>query len=139
MTLRYLLDTDICIYIIKQKPASVLQKFTYTSVGSVGMSIITYGELLYGAQKSEQTKKSLTLLDELTSLIPPLELPIEAGKDYGDIRSKLEKAGRSIGNNDLWIAAHARAQNLILVTNNIKEFSRVPYLKLENWVKSSKE
>jgi tRNA(fMet)-specific endonuclease VapC len=134
MTLRYLLDTNICIYITKQKPISVLQKFEHTPVGAVGMSIITYGELLYGAQKSQYTKKSLALLEELTSLIPPLSLPFEAGKDYGDIRNKLEKSGKPIGGNDLWIAAHARSQNLILVTNNTKEFSRVPHLKYENWV-----
>lgn len=134
MSLRYLLDTNICIYITKQKPTSVLHKFQHTPAGAVGMSIITYGELFYGAQKSQHTKKTLVLLDELTSLIPPLALPLEAGKDYGDIRSRLEKQGKSIGNNDLWIAAHALAQNLILVTNNTKEFSRIPHLKLENWV-----
>jgi tRNA(fMet)-specific endonuclease VapC len=137
MALRYLLDTNICIYIIKQKPVSVLHKFERTPVGAVGMSIITYGELFYGAQKSEYTRKSLLILDELISLIPPLPLPAEVGKDYGDIRSTLEKLGKPIGGNDLWIAAHARAQHLTLVTNNIQEFSRVPHLKMENWVTKS--
>lgn len=134
MKLRYLLDTNICIYIIKQKPESVLNKFEQMEVGEVGMSIITYGELIYGAQKSHHSKKSLFLLDELTGLIPSLPMPTQAAKLYGEIRSKLEKQGKPIGANDLWIAAHALALELTIVTNNVKEFSRVPNLELENWV-----
>lgn len=134
MSLRYLLDTNICIYIAKQKPVSVLQKFEQLHVGDVGMSTITYGELLYGAQKSQHPKKTLMLLEELTSLIPPMPLATDVAKHYGMIRSKLEKQGKPIGNNDLWIAAHALGLGSVLVTNNIKEFSRVPHLKVENWV-----
>ena len=134
MKLRYLLDTNICIYIAKEKPISVLHKFEQLSVGEVGMSTITYGELFYGAQKSHHPKKTLHLLEELTGLIPPLPIPTETSKHYGNIRSKLEKQGNMIGNNDLWIAAHALAAELILVTNNMKEFSRIPVLVVENWV-----
>lgn len=134
MKFRYLLDTNICIYITKQKPRSVLEKFEQLSVGEVGMSIITFGELLYGAEKSNHPKKTLHILEELAGLIPPIPLSIDVGKHYGRIRSKLEKQGKLIGNNDLWIAAHALASDLILVTNNVKEFARVPKLKIENWV-----
>ncbi len=133
MKLRYLLDTNICIYIAKQKPASVLDRFAHLSIGEVGMSTISYGELLYGAEKSHHPKKTLLLLEDLANLIPPIPLSTDVGKYYGDIRSKLEKQGKIIGNNDLWIAAHALATGLILVTNNVKEFSRVPHLKIENW------
>lgn len=134
MKLRYLLDTNICIYIAKQKPLSVLHKFEHLHVGEVGMSLITYGELYYGVEKSQQAKKSKLLLDELLHLIPPLPLPLEAGKHYGEVRYQLEKQGKPIGNNDLWIAAHALAIDVILVTNNKKEFSRIRSLKIENWV-----
>lgn len=133
MQLTYLLDTNICIYIIKQKPPSVLQRFEELTIGEVGMSTITYGELLFGAQKSQHPKKTLAVLDQITSLIPPLPIPISAGHHYGQIRNKLEKIGKPIGNNDLWIAAHALALNLIVVTNNTNEFSRIPHLKIENW------
>ena len=135
MALRYLLDTNICIYLAKHKPISVMHKFEQLSVGEVGMSTITFGELVYGAQKSDHPKKTLQLLQDITSLIPVLPISIETGTHYGEIRSKLEKQGKPIGNNDLWIAAHALDLNLTLVTNNIKEFSRVTHLKLENWVK----
>ena len=134
MSLRYLLDTDICIYIAKQHPVSVLDKFEKLAIGEVGMSTITYGELLYGAQKSKYTKKTIRILEELATLIIPLPIPTNAAEHYGTIRSTLEDKGRVIGNNYLWIAAHALSLGIILITNNVKEFSRVPKLKLENWV-----
>jgi tRNA(fMet)-specific endonuclease VapC len=134
MSLRYLLDTNICIYIAKQMPLSVLHKFEELAIGDAAMSAITFGELFYGAQKSQHSKKNTIFLEELAGLIPPLPMPADAGKFYGDIRCKLEKQGKLIGNNDLWIAAHALAADLTLVSNNLKEFSRVKHLKLENWV-----
>jgi tRNA(fMet)-specific endonuclease VapC len=133
MKLRYLLDTNICIYIAKKKPQIVLDRFSKLSVGEVGMSTISYGELLYGAEKSQHPKKTLHLLEELSTLIPPIPISIDIAKYYGDIRFKLEKQGKMIGNNDLWIASHALSENLILVTNNVKEFTRIPHLKIENW------
>lgn len=134
MALRYLLDTNICIYIAKKTPAAVLHRFEKLSIGDVGMSTITYGELIFGAQKSHHPQKTLHILEELAALIPPLPISTETGKYYGKIRESLEKKGKIIGNNDLWIAAHSLALNVTLVTNNMKEFSRIPHLKLENWV-----
>lgn len=131
---KFLLDTNICIYIAKQKPLSVLHKFEQLVVGQVAMSTITYGELQFGAQKSQHPRKTMNMLEELMNLIPPLSIPIEAGKIYGEIRSKLEKQGTAIGNNDLWIAAHALSLDVVLVTNNEKEFRRIPHLKIDNWV-----
>lgn len=138
MALKYLLDTNICIYIAKQKPLHILTKFEELVIGEAGMSTITYGELYYGAQKSQHPQKNATLLQELTGLIPSLPIPTDAGKHYGQIRSKLEKSGTPIGNNDLWIAAHALSLGVILVTNNLKEFNRIPHLTLENWANPSK-
>lgn len=135
---QFLLDTNICIYIAKQKPLSVLKKFEQLAVGQVAMSTITYGELQFGAQKSHHPHKTMKVLEELMSLIPPLPIPIETGKIYGEIRSKLEKQGMPIGNNDLWIAAHALAIGVVLVTNNDKEFRRIPHLKVENWAAAEK-
>ncbi len=133
MTLRYLLATNICIYIAKQKPIAVLKRFEKMEVGTVAMSTITYGELLYGAMKSHHPKKTREILKELSHLIPPLPLTTEVGEHYGHIRAILEKQGKPIGNNDLWISAHALTLGITLVTNNLKEFSRVPHLKAENW------
>lgn len=97
------------------------------------MSMISYGELLYGVKKSQHAKKNQRILEELAGLIPPLPMSTDACHYYGDTRSHLEAHGKLIGNNDLWIAAHALSLKVILVTNNVKEFSRVPHLKLENW------
>lgn len=134
MTLRYLLDTNICIYIAKQRPLSVLKRFECLDVGDVAMSMVTYSELLYGAEKSQYKKKTTEKLEELASLITPLPLSIEVSKYYASIRADLERQGKLIGNNDLWIAAHSMALNTTLVTNNLKEFSRVQDLKVENWI-----
>ena len=134
MTLQFLLDTNICIYIAKQKPLSVLHKFEQLVIGQVAMSTITYGELLFGAQKSHHPRQAMRVLEDLTGLIPILPIPAETGKFYGEIRSKLEKQGTPIGNNDLWIAAHALALGVVLVTNNVKEFHQISHLKIDNWV-----
>lgn len=135
MSLKYLLDTNICIYIMKQKPQSVSEKFEQLEVGMVAMSAITYGELLYGAQKSHYAKKATHLLHQFCDYIPPLPLSLKVPEYYASIRAELEKKGKIIGNNDLWIAAHGLELNIILVTNNEKEFSRVDQLKIENWVR----
>ena len=134
MSTIYLLDTNICIYIAKKHPANVLKKFETLNVGQVGMSLITLGELYYGAEKSQHKIKTLNILKQLTTLISALPLPMNTVDHYANIRASLEKQGKVIGNNDLWIAAHARADKLILVTNNTKEFKRVPLLNVENWV-----
>jgi tRNA(fMet)-specific endonuclease VapC len=130
---RYLLDTNICIYIRRQRPQEVLRHFHKLRPGEAALSVITYGELLYGARKSAERAAALERLRELSSLIPALPLPETAAEAYGTIRADLEANGEMIGNNDLWIAAHAVAAGLTLVTNNEKEFRRVRELKLQNW------
>jgi tRNA(fMet)-specific endonuclease VapC len=133
---RYLLDTNICIYIRRNKPEGVLRRFQTLRPGEAVLSVITFGELLYGAAKSAQRGAALERLAELAALLPVLALPPGAAESYGAIRAELEHAGRMIGNNDLWIAAHAKAEGLTLVTNNEREFRRVRGLKVQNWVAS---
>ena len=130
---RYLLDTNICIYIRQKKSVELLGRFERLRPGDAAISVITYGELLYGAEKSAQRSAALERLNELALLLPPLALPEAAGPTYGKIRAELESRGEVIGNNDLWIAAHALADRLILITNNEREFSRIRSLKLRNW------
>ena len=132
--LRYLLDTNICIYIAKQRPPSVAARFAKLAAGSVGMSLITYGELRYGAEKSSQRGSTLDKLERLQSIIPVISPDAVVGERYGAIRAHLERAGTPIGNNDLWIAAHALSLGVTLISNNTREFERVPKLKLDNWV-----
>jgi tRNA(fMet)-specific endonuclease VapC len=132
---RFMLDTNICIYIRQQRPAEVLARFRKLKAGEAVLSVITFGELRYGAAKSKQRQLAMERLDDLLSLLPVLPLPEHAASDYGVIRAELEACGESIGGNDLWIAAHARAQGLVLITNNEREFKRVPGLKVQNWVK----
>ncbi|MFA6181508.1 type II toxin-antitoxin system VapC family toxin [Acidithiobacillus sp.] len=134
MSQGYLLDTNICIYITKHHPPEVRARFAQHRAAEVGMSVVTFGELMYGAEKSQVRDKALKVLDQLRSSIQVLEIPVVAGQHYGQIRARLEKMGKPIGNNDLWIAAHALSENLVLVTNNTQEFSRVEGLQLENWV-----
>lgn len=130
----YMLDTNICIYIQRQKPESVLRRFEALEPGQVAISVITWGEMCFGAAKSLESKRVFKVLEEFSTLVSVLPMPLECGKTYGQIRSGLEKRGTPIGNNDLWIAAHALTADLVLVTNNVKEFKRVPHLQLENWV-----
>jgi tRNA(fMet)-specific endonuclease VapC len=111
----------------------VLQRFHKLRPGEAALSVITYGELLYGAAKSAQRTAALERLRELVHLLPALALPESAAETYGAIRADLEPKGEMIGNNDLWIAAHALAAGLTLVTNNEKEFRRVRGLKVQNW------
>jgi tRNA(fMet)-specific endonuclease VapC len=130
---RYLLDTNICIYIRQKRPDEVLRRFQKLRPGEAVLSVITYGELLYGAAKSAQRREALERLRELIHLLPALSLPDTAAEAYGKIRAELESKGQMIGNNDLWIAAHAITAGLTLVTNNEREFRRVPGLKIQNW------
>lgn len=133
MEVRYLLDTNICIYIRQQKPEAVLQRFRKLRPGEAALSVITYGELIYGAAKSAHSAAAFERLRELVQWLPALALPETAAQGYGTIRAALAAKGEIIGNNDLWIAAHAVASKFTLVTNNEKEFLRVPGLKLQNW------
>ena len=128
-----LLDTNICIYIINQKPPAVLDRFKGFSAGEIGISSVVAAELAFGIQKTGSMRNR----DALNLFLAPLSiLPFDAGCvwAYGKLRAQLEKIGQSIGALDTMIAAHALALGLPLVTNNQKEFARVPGLRLENWV-----
>jgi tRNA(fMet)-specific endonuclease VapC len=135
MNTRYMLDTDICIYISKRRPPEVKAHFERLNPGQVVMSVITYGELYYGASKSDHRAKAFAELDRTIRVIPVESLTPAASEAYGIIRATLEKQGRIIGNNDIWIAAHAKALNVTLATNNDREFLRIPGLSVENWTK----
>ena len=130
----YMLDTDICIYIIKRKPESVLKRLERLQPGQLVMSVITFAELMNGAKKSQQVEGNIATLNELAELLEIRPFDQKAAVVYGDVRSTLEKKGNIIGSNDLLIAAHALSLNLILVTNNENEFKRVDGLRIENWV-----
>ncbi len=130
----YLLDTNICIYIAKHHPLQVRKRFEQLQTGEVGMSFITHGELMFGAKKSQSEGKTIEKLRRLIEIIPVVYPNTEIASHYGEIRAFLERSGQPIGANDLWIAAHARSLNTILVSNNTKEFERVPELNLENWL-----
>lgn len=134
--MRYMLDTNMCIYIIKQQPETVLKKFTKIEVGDVFISSVTYAELMYGVQKSHHVEKNTVALEEFTSPLEVIAFDGDAARHYGDIRAYLEKKGMPIGALDMMIAAHARCMNFTLVTNNKKEFSRVPHLKMEDWARA---
>lgn len=128
----YLLDTNICIYIINSRPEKVLDRFHLHSVGSIGISSVTASELTFGVIKSGSERNKLAL----EMFMAPLEIfPFDASViwHYGKLRTFLEKEGRPIGALDTMIAAHAISLNAILVTNNIREFSRVEGLHYENW------
>ena len=133
MDIRYLLDTNICVYIRRKKPEQVSRHFQSVSPGEAAISLITYGELLYGANKSASRDAALANLREFIRLVPVLSGPERAAEAYGFVRAELEARGEVIGGNDLWIAAHALASGLTLVTNDEKEFRRVRGLKVQNW------
>lgn len=130
---RYLLDTNICIYIRQSRLTSITERFQALASGEAAISVITYGELAYGAEKSKQRDLALNGLQNLLQFLSVLVLPEDAGRAYGVIRAGLERQGNSISSNDLWIAAHALSAGLVLVTNNEREFRRVPELAIENW------
>ena len=133
--MKWLLDTDICIYIIKQKPISVLKRFNTVQPGSISLSIITLAELVYGARKSSAIQKNLNALHQFIIPFEIVPFGYNAALEYGIIRAELEKLGNPIGPLDTLIAAHARSLNHTLVTNNEKEFKRIIGLKVENWTK----
>jgi tRNA(fMet)-specific endonuclease VapC len=133
MAARFLLDTNICIYIRRQRPPTVLARFRQLEPGEAVLSVISYGELIYGVEKTQFRERARRQLAELAGLLPVMELPMRAGEFFGSIRATLAAGGDMIGNNDLWIAAHALAADLILVTSNQREFRRVQGLEIENW------
>jgi tRNA(fMet)-specific endonuclease VapC len=132
---RYLLDTDTFVYIRRGRPEKAQARFQRLRPGEAVLSVITYGELIYGIAKKKVGLEPMLRLEELTQIIQVVPLTPATAGVYGPIRAGLSAKGEMIGANDLWIAAHAISADLILVTNNEREFRRVPGLKIENWTK----
>lgn len=130
----YLLDTDICIYLIRKKPADLLQKFNHYAVGDIAISAITVAELAYGVEKSAHPEKNRQALEQFLIPLVIVDFDHRAATTYGQIRATLERGGMPIGPLDLLIAAHAVSLGLTLITNNGKEFRRVPGLAVEDWI-----
>lgn len=131
--MKYMLDTNICIYIIKKHPEKVIKKFKTLNIGDIGISSVTFAELMYGVFKSHHQQKNKIALKGFTMPLEILPFNENAATHYGEIRAELEKKGKLIGSLDMLIAAHAKSMDLILVTNNKKEFSRVSHLNIEDW------
>ena len=131
--LRYLLDTNICIDVIKARPPSMLESFN-RHAGHMAISAITLSELLHGVEKSAASERNLAVVENFCSRLDVLPYGPKASLHYGQIRTALERRGMPIGVNDLHIAAQARSEGLTLVSNNLREFERVEGLLLENWV-----
>lgn len=129
-----MLDTNICIYIQKNKPEHVREKFKEFSIGDISLSGITVSELYFGAYKSQYIEKNLLALEHFLRPFNLVEYGVKASIEYGKIRASLEKSGNTIGGLDMMIAAHAKSLDAVLVTNNLKEFQRVEGLVVENWV-----
>jgi tRNA(fMet)-specific endonuclease VapC len=132
--MKYLIDTNICIYIMNNHPPEVLEKFKHIGVGEVGISSISVSELHYGACKSKKIEQNIKRLEEFLYPFDILTYDENASREYGKVRSQLEKKGQIIGPLDMLIAAHAISRELAIITNNTKEFRRIRSLKVENWV-----
>lgn len=132
--MKLMLDTNICIYIIKQQPVTVLKRFLEYQIGDICISSITLSELRYGVAKSTHQEKNTKALDEFITPLEVVSFDEEAAYVYGDIRATLEKAGTPIGSMDMLIAAHAVVLGIPLVTNNAREFVRIPALNLIDWL-----
>lgn len=133
--MKFMLDTNICIYAIKHKPENVIQKFLQHDPEELCISAITYAELMHGVEKSMAVTKNHTALSLFLSPITILDFHASAAEEYGKIRAELEKKGTPIGPMDLLIAGHAKSERLILVTNNTREFQRVEGLMVEDWTR----
>lgn len=131
--LRYMLDTDICIRVLRDRPQSARERFNAEAEG-LCISSVTLGELLYGAEKSAHPVHHRRQVDSFASLLQVLDFDGPAALHFADIRASLERQGQSIGAYDTMIAAHARSRGLIVITGNLKEFSRVEGLRSENWL-----
>ncbi len=131
--IKYILDTDICIYIIKKNPKVVFDKFNKLKVGDIGISSITYCELQYGVSNSQRANENQKTLNGFLAPLEVLDFPGDAATLYGGIKVELNKNGIPIGPLDLIIGVHALYLGVTVVTNNVKEFPRIPNLKIENW------
>ena len=131
--LKYMLDTNIVIYVIKRRPIEVLEVFNLHAV-EMCISSITFAELIHGVEKSARPEHNMRQVEDFVSRLEVLEYGNKAASHYGDIRADLERKGTPIGVNDLHIAGHARSEGMTIVTNNLREFERVEGLRLDNWV-----
>ena len=130
---RYMLDTNICIYVIKNYPPRLRSRFDNLSA-HLCISTVTFAELCYGAEKSARRAESMQDIEVFTERLEVLDFSVDAARHFGEIRAQLERAGKPVSSPDMLIGAHARSEGLILVTNNRREFDRIPGLLVENWV-----
>ena len=133
--MKYMLDTNICIYVIKHKPESVIRKFLEQNPADICISSITYAELMHGVEKSQSKDKNRLALTLLLSPIQIIDFDSHAAEEYGKIKADLQSQGKIIGPMDLLIASHAKSKGLTIITNNTKEFKRVKQLEVEDWSK----
>ena len=131
--MRYMLDTNICIYIIREKPIKVLKKLRTFDLSDIVISVITHSELEYGVAKSSRQKENRNALIKFLTTLDIVPYDDKAAADYGQIRNHLEKKGAVVGAMDMLIGAHARSIPVTLVTNNVRKFKRIPGLRVENW------
>ena len=132
--MRYMLDTNICIYLIKRQPREVIDKFSGIAPGEIFISSVTIAEMMYGVAKSQHKDKNKSALESFLAPLEIVDFDFKAAQQYGIMRVNLEKMGTPIGAYDLMIAAHALSLGLVLITNNEREFQRIPDLIFENWV-----
>jgi tRNA(fMet)-specific endonuclease VapC len=130
--LEYMLDTNICIYVIKNRPAALRERFDQLAE-ALCISTITLGELLYGVQKSARRSQNLQAVEQFTARLEVLPFSVKAAAHFGQIRAELARVGLLCGAYDMLIAAHARSEGLVLITNNVREFQRMPGLRIDNW------
>jgi tRNA(fMet)-specific endonuclease VapC len=131
--MKYMLDTNICIYLIRQKPEKVLRRFKDHSIGDIGISSITFAELRFGVEKSQQIQNNRQALEEFILPLEIADFDEKAAVIYGTVRAALEKAGTPVGSMDMLIGAHALSLDLTLVTNNVREFKQIKNLNVVNW------
>ena len=131
--LKYMIDTNIAIYTLKNRPAKVKEAFTQ-HVGEICLSSVSWGELVYGAEKSLQVERNLSVIEGFSARLDIVPFDSLSAMHFGQLRAELARSGQLIGPYDMLIAGHARSLGLTLVTNNIREFRRVPGLRVENWV-----
>jgi len=131
--LRYMLDTNICIYVIKNRPAGLRERFN-SLADQLCMSAITLAEVIYGAEKSARSVENLAIIEQFAARLDVLSFGERAATHYGQLRAELERAGHPVGIHDMMIGGHARSEGLTLVSNNLREFQRMEGLRLENWV-----
>ncbi|MCM2285543.1 MAG: type II toxin-antitoxin system VapC family toxin [Desulfobacula sp.] len=131
--IQYMLDTDICSYIIREKPLKVFERFEALDMDQLCISVVTYAELIYGVEHSSSKKMNRSIVEDFVNHLQVIEWDISAAEQYGKIRAFLQAKGDIIGAMDMMIAAHAVSRKMTLVTNNEKHFKRVPKLNVENW------